>query len=83
MASHDLLDPLSSIETSIALMNLVDNSNTELTQFLSIINSSIKKFRMLINNIAAIAKLENNMTDMEAVDIGEVLSNIEWSLEKR
>lgn len=83
MASHDLLDPLSSIETSIALMNLVDNSNTELTQFLSIINSSIKKFRMLINNIAAIAKLENNMTDMEAVDIGEVLSNIEWSLEKK
>src|SRR5690606_13685608 len=39
--------------------------------------------RMLINNIATIAKLENDMTDMEAVDIGEVLSNIEWSLEKK
>ncbi|MBO9154980.1 chemotaxis protein CheB [Chitinophaga sp. GCM10012297] len=83
MASHDLLDPLSSIESSITLMNLVDNSNAELSQFLGIINSSIKKFRMLINNIATIARLENNMTDMEAVDIGEVISNIEWSLDRK
>ncbi|PUZ29357.1 hypothetical protein DCC81_07845 [Chitinophaga parva] len=83
MASHDLIDPLCSIESSITLMNLVEHSNAELSQFLNIINSSVRKFRMLINNLATIAKLENNMAEMGAVDFEETISNVEWSLEKR
>jgi len=83
MASHDLLDPLNNIESSIALMNLMDNENSELMEFIQIINSSIKKFSLLIKNISTIAKMENDLTDMERVDIGDVISNIEWSLEKK
>jgi len=83
MASHDLLDPLNSIESSIALMNLLKNDNAELIEFTQIINSSIKKFSSLIKSISTIAKLENNRADMESVNIGEVISNIEWSLEEK
>jgi two-component system CheB/CheR fusion protein len=83
MASHDLLDPLNNIESSISIMNLIDNGNSELMEYIQIINSSIKKFRLLIKSIGTIARLENNMTDMEYIDIGEVIGNIEWSLEKK
>lgn len=79
-ASHDLLAPLGNIEVSIDVLNLIKVNDPELNKFLSIINSSVKKFRALINDIATIAKLESNMITMEPVDIGEILNNIEWSL---
>jgi two-component system CheB/CheR fusion protein len=81
--SHDLLEPLGSIESSIALMNELNTANPELARFLEIINSSIKKFRSLIKEIGTIAKLESNMSEMEFVDMDEVLNNIEWSLESK
>lgn len=83
IVSHDLLEPLSNIESSISIMNELDSTNPELTQLLGIINSSIRKFRSLIGNIGTIAKLENNMAEMELVNIDEVISNIEWSLESK
>ncbi|OMP75279.1 chemotaxis protein CheB [[Flexibacter] sp. ATCC 35208] len=83
MASHDLLDPLSSIESSIALMNLLENNNSELMEFTKVINSSVKKFSLLVRSIGTVARLENNMNDTEQVNISEVISNIEWSLEKK
>lgn len=79
-ASHDLLAPLGNIEVSIDVLNLIKVSDPELNKFLTIINSSVKKFRALINDIATIAKLENNMITMESVDLEEILNNIEWSL---
>lgn len=81
MASHDLLDPLSSLESSIALMNLMENNNSELMELTQIINVSVKNFSSLIKSISTIAKLENNMTDIENVNIREIINNIEWSLE--
>ena len=83
IVSHDLLEPLSNIESSISIMNEMDDTNPELTQLLDIINSSIKKFRSLIGSIGTIAKLENNMTTLELVNINEIISNIEWSLESK
>lgn len=83
MASHDLLDPLSSIESSIALMNQVDNSNSELIEFVDIINNSVKKFSLLIKSIGTIARLENNINDTEYVNIKDLIGNIEWSLESK
>lgn len=80
-ASHDLLGPLSNIELSIGVMNEVKVVDPELNRFLSIINLSVKKFRTLINDIALIAKIENDMRAMEKVDLDEILNNIEWSLE--
>lgn len=82
-ASHDLLAPLGNIEVSIDVLNLIKVTDPELNKFLSIINSSVKKFRGLINDIAAIAKLESNMITMETIDLDEILNNIEWSLNNK
>ncbi|HTE02166.1 MAG TPA: chemotaxis protein CheB [Mucilaginibacter sp.] len=79
-ASHDLLAPLGNIEVSINVMNK-KVTDPELNKFLTIINSSVKKFRSLISGIATIAKLEGDMIAMEMVDLDEIISNIEWSLD--
>jgi len=81
-ASHDLLAPLSNIEISIAVMNR-KVTDPELGKFLNIINSSVKKFRSLIDDISNIAKIESDMFLMEMVEIEEILNNIEWSLEDK
>jgi two-component system CheB/CheR fusion protein len=82
-ASHDLLAPLSNIETSINIMNKITLTDIKLMDFLNIINGSVKKFRELITDIATIAKVENDMIAMEMVDLGEIMNNIEWSLENK
>ncbi|MCF2444035.1 ATP-binding protein [Dyadobacter sp. CY345] len=82
-ASHDLLDPLNSIEGSISLMNAIDTSDPEIKEVLPIINGSIKKFRSLVSEIAVVAKIENNALETELVDVNEMLDNIEWSLTER
>lgn len=79
-ASHDLLAPLSNIEVSINVMNR-KVTDPELNKFLMIINSSVKKFRELINDIATVAKLESDM--MEMVNLEEIIKNIEWSLDNK
>jgi two-component system CheB/CheR fusion protein len=82
-ASHDLLAPLSNIETSINIMNKISLSEPKLIDFLNIINMSVKKFRELIKDIATIAKVENDMIDQEIVDLEDIINNIEWSLENK
>lgn len=77
-ASHDLLAPLGNLEVSIHVMNR-KVTDPELNKFLMIINSSVKKFRELINDIAKVAKLESDM--MEMVNLEETINNIEWSLD--
>ncbi len=79
-ASHDLLAPLSNIETSINVMNKIKLSDNKLTDFLNIINDSVKKFSSLIKDIATIAKVEGDMIATESVDLNEIMDNIEWSL---
>jgi two-component system CheB/CheR fusion protein len=82
-ASHDLLAPLGNIETSINIMNKIKLTDVKLTDFLKIINGSIKKFRELITDIGTIAKVENDMIKMEVVDLDDIINNIEWSLENK
>ena len=82
-ASNDLLAPLANIETSIAVMNLIKVADPDILKFLTLINSSVKKFRTLINDIAVIARLEGDMLNMEMVDMEEIIKNIEWSLENK
>lgn len=81
-ASHDLLAPLGNIEVSISMMNK-KVTDPDLNKFLSIINSSVKKFRALIDDIAIVAKLESDMITMETVDLEEIIDNIEWSLDDK
>ena len=80
-ASHDLLAPLGNIETSINVMNEIKVADPKLNTFLNIINSSIKKFRNLINDIASVAKIEGEMLSKEMVDLNDILNDIEWSLD--
>ncbi|MEO6282378.1 MAG: chemotaxis protein CheB [Dyadobacter sp.] len=82
-ASHDLLDPLNSIEGSINVMNAINVNDPELNEFLRIINTSVKKFRSLISEIAVVAKIENDSLLTELVDMDELLDNIEWSLSEK
>ncbi len=82
-ASHDLLDPLNSIEGSISLMTAINTSDPEIKEVLPIINGSVKKFRSLIHEIAVVAKIENNALQREPVDMDELLDNIDWSLTER
>ncbi|MES2426060.1 MAG: chemotaxis protein CheB [Bacteroidota bacterium] len=80
-ASHDLLAPLSNIEASIAIMNRIPLSEPKLLNFINVINTSVKKFRNLVTDIATIAKIEGDMIALEMVDLDDIINNIEWSLE--
>lgn len=80
-ASHDLLAPLGNIELSIDVMNQIPLAEPRLHEFLTIINTSIKKFSSLIKDIGTIAYVENDMLVMEMVDMNDIINNVEWSLE--
>lgn len=82
-ASHDLLAPLATIETSINVMNKMPLSEPNLMDFLNRINQSIVKYRRLITDMAKIAKIEGDMMVMEMVNLDDILNNIEWSLEDK
>jgi two-component system CheB/CheR fusion protein len=82
-ASHDLLSPLSTIETSINVMNQMTVSQPKLIDFLNMINVSIHKYRELITDIAKIARIEGDMIVMETVNLDDILNNVEWSLEDK
>jgi two-component system CheB/CheR fusion protein len=82
-ASHDLLAPLGNIESSISIMNDINTTDPYLKKFLSIVDISIKKFRVLITEISVVAKTESEIGAMELVNIDEVIKNIEWSLEDK
>jgi two-component system CheB/CheR fusion protein len=79
-ASHDLLAPLGNIETSINVMNHIALSDAKLMDVLDLINRSIKTYRLLITDIGTIAKIENEMAQIEDVNLDEILDNVEWSL---
>jgi len=81
--SHDLLAPLGNIEMSISVMNQVEMVNPRLKDFLTIINASIKKFRELITEISTIAKIENESLQKDPVDLEEIITNVEWSLDDK
>ncbi|WP_428232691.1 sensor histidine kinase [Flavobacterium sp.] len=79
-ASHDLLAPLGHIESSIEMLNDLKIDHSDLSDYLLIINSSVKTFRSLIKDIAVIAKVESDMTVTEKVNLNEIIDNIEWGL---
>jgi two-component system CheB/CheR fusion protein len=79
-ASHDLLAPLGNIESSIQMLSEPGISVKDTTDFLDIINKSIRTFRTLITDISVIAKVESDMAITENVNLDELIDNIEWSL---
>lgn len=79
-ASHDLLAPLANIQVGIRVVNEISDVNPEVKILLDLINASIGRFSLLIGDISNIAKLESNMLDAEAIDVVDILENVEWSL---
>ena len=82
-AAHDLLAPLGNIEMSVGMLNDLKINDPELTTFLDIINSSVVKFRSLINDMSDIGQVESEMITMEMVDIDNIINNVEWSLDDK
>lgn len=64
-------------------MKEIGLADPELKVFLNIIDSSIKKFRALINDISTIAKLESKTIMMEKIVLNEIINEIEWSLDDK
>jgi two-component system, chemotaxis family, CheB/CheR fusion protein len=82
-ASHDLLAPLGHIEGSIALLNDLKTPDVNLSELLFVLDSSVKTFRALINDIAIIAKVESETVASEKISLDEIIDNIEWSLKDK
>ena len=82
-ASHDLLAPLGHIESSIEMLNDLKIEDSDLSDYLVIINSSVKTFRSLIKDIAVIAKVESDIIVTEKVNLNEIIDNIEWGLKDK
>ncbi|GGN03721.1 chemotaxis protein CheR [Dyadobacter beijingensis] len=79
-ASHDLLEPLGNIEASIGLIDHMHVDDPELKPLLAIIRGSVKKFSMLVKEISAVARIEDEAASMELVDLHDIVESILWSL---
>ena len=80
-ASHDLLGPLGNIEVSINMLkvnNLIPDP--EVYEHLNIMDSSVKKFRTLIKELGVIGKIESEMSEMNPVDLHDIIDEIKLSI---
>jgi two-component system CheB/CheR fusion protein len=82
-ASHDLLGPLSNIEVTIALVNQLKIKEPELLEYLNVINTSVKKFRILIKELSTIGKIESEIFKMEAVNVKELIDQVTLSIDDK
>ena len=80
-ASHDLLGPLGNIEVSIDMLKM-NNSlcDPQVSEYLDVIDGSVKKFRTLIKELSAIGKIESEMSEMELVDLNYIIDEIKLSI---
>jgi two-component system, chemotaxis family, CheB/CheR fusion protein len=83
-ASHDLMGPLSNIELSISVLTDFQlNDDPKLRNVMRIIHASFVKFRKLVEELGTIGKVESGMSVKEAIDVGELIDEIEASIENR
>ncbi len=80
-ASHDLLGPIGNIEAYVSVLNFNECiSDPEVKEYLSKINESIKKFKIVVKEMATIGKIESQMSETEAVDFNELINEIKLSI---
>jgi two-component system CheB/CheR fusion protein len=83
-ASHDLMGPLTNIELSISvLIDVQLNDDPKLRNVMKVIHSSFVKFRKLVEELGTIGKVESGLAVMEAIDVRELIDEIEASIENR
>lgn len=83
-ASHDLLGPLGNIEVSISMLNDTECvSDSEVKEYLNIIDVSVKKFKGLIKEMATIGKIESQRSETEPVNVADIVNEIKLSIADR
>jgi two-component system CheB/CheR fusion protein len=83
-ASHDLMGPLTNIELSISVLTDVQlNDDPKLRNVMKVIHASFVKFRKLVEELGTIGKVESGMAVKEAIDVRELIDEIEASIENR
>ena len=68
---------------SISVMNELRTPDPKLKKFLAVINSSVKKFRTLVKELAKIGKIESEMSEMESVNIIDLIKDIKSSIHSK
>lgn len=83
-ASHDLKAPIANIEGLIlALPSVISEpvQNEEFNTMMKMINTSIRKFKETIQDLADITKVQRNFTeDIERVDVCELVEEVKMSI---
>jgi signal transduction histidine kinase len=75
------LGPLGNIEVSIELLKMNNSPfDPEVNEYLDVIDGSVKKFRTLIKELSAIGKIESEMSEMELVDLNDIIDEIKLSI---
>ncbi len=83
-ASHDLMGPLSNIELCISVLaDLQISDDPKLQKVMKIIDTSFTRFRRLVAELGTIGKVESGMGEMEPVNLDELITDIELSIENR
>jgi signal transduction histidine kinase len=65
------------------MVNQLDLKDPELVEYLEVINTSVKKFRVLIKELSAIGKIESESYKTEAVNVMELIDEVTVSVSDR
>jgi two-component system CheB/CheR fusion protein len=83
-ASHDLLSPINNLEQIIYMIKEKENTlDIETKDYINMLSTSVKKFRGVIKEMAAIGKMENDMLKMEPINIENVIADILSSIQTK
>jgi two-component system CheB/CheR fusion protein len=83
-ASHDLMGPLTNIELSISVLtDMQISGDPKLQKVMKVIHASFIKFRKLVEELGTIGKIESGMAEKEAIDVRQLIDEIEASIENR
>jgi len=78
------MGPLTNIELSISVLtDMQISGDPKLQKVMKVIHASFIKFRKLVEELGTIGKIENGMSEKEAIDVQELIEEIEASIENR
>ena len=83
-ASHDLKGPLANVSALISfLKDISDPDNRSIKDLTDLIEISIGKLKETINELSDIAKTENEINEVEAVSLPDLLEEVKYSIKNK